>query len=243
MQVPKLEEGQRVETHVPRSSLAGACQGILDDLLECYRKRKTSETRGGLHDSPSPREEGLAPSLLMQVPAAAGAALALGRSTVSQQNPPILGHGLGTGRSAACRSSEEEQQLCFFAGPASGTAGLCHGCGAMGTQTGCGGKVLPWPDPGEEEVSGEGICSVGAEEVTWARKGWVWEKLQKSLARGRTGDSAPPRKVLVSHHLDCCLQESRHEDGHTRVTHSHWVQLGEKELASRQGRARQSSGE
>lgn len=59
----------------------------------------------------------------------------------------------------------------------------------MGTQTGCGGKVLPWPDPGEEEVSGEGICSVGAEEVTWARKGWVWEKLQKSLARGRIGDS------------------------------------------------------
>lgn len=44
------------------------------------------------------------------------------------------------------------------AGPASGTAGLCHGCRAPGTQTGCGRGRSPKPDPGEEEVSGQGIC-------------------------------------------------------------------------------------
>lgn len=133
-----------METHVPRSSLAGARQGILDDLLECYTKRKTSETRGGLHDSPSPREEGLAPSLLMQVPAAAGAALALGRSTVSQQNPPILGHGLGTGGSAACRSSEEEQQLCFL-------------LAQPREQQGCAMVAVPWAP----KLAVGGRCSPG----------------------------------------------------------------------------------
>jgi len=51
-----------------------------------------------------------------------------------------------------------------------------------------GGTVLPWPDPAEEGVSGQGICRVGAGKVTRAGKGCVWETLRKSLARGRIGD-------------------------------------------------------
>lgn len=45
-----------------------------------------------------------------------------------------------------------------------------------------------------------------------------------------------PHKVLVSHHLDRCLQESRHEDSHAGVTPCHSLQLEEKEPANRQGR-------
>lgn len=160
------------------------------------------------------RRGGRAPPPLTRVPAAAGAVLAPGGSAVSQQsqNPPGLGHEPGAGGEhsglqvlgggAASRLS---------AGATSGTARLCHG-----------GRAPPARRAGGV-WRGDLWGGRGAEGVTWARKSRVWEKLQKSLARGRIGDYLFIYFPLVSHHLDCCLQESGHEDGHAAVTPCHWV--------------------
>lgn len=97
----------------------------------------------------------------MQVSAAAGAAFALDGRAVSQQNPPILGHGVGAGGITACRCMEEEQRLCrVLAQP---RAWRDRAVVAMlGAPAWLWGKVFPQPDPGEDRGVWVGYLKGGA---------------------------------------------------------------------------------
>lgn len=202
-----------METHMPRSSSARPVRTL---QMICWSVTPRGKHPGQLRDSPPLREDAL------QAPRAAGSVLALAGRAGSQLNPPV-GAGGKAGAGPQRRGSSSA-----FRWPS-----LWGGCAMV--------PALWAPKRGAEEgapLAGPGrgggvrpeLCRVGAEEVTW-----VWKKPWKSLARRRIGEFFNywvfPRRVLISHRVHCCPQESRHEDGHTRVTPSHWMQLGEKELA------------